>query len=85
MWEEALGLLAGKSLYLDTSSSLEFLDPDRAVQLIRAYGADRILFGTDYPLWNPAEELERFYRLDLTDEEQEQILWKNTLRLLGLP
>ena len=35
-------------------------------------------------MWDPAGELERFARLGLTEEEQEQVLWKNADRLFGL-
>ena len=68
---------------VDTSSSFYWLKPERALEIIRAFGADRVLFGTDYPMWNPAEELERFHRLLLTDEEEEKILCLNAGTLLG--
>jgi len=84
MWDESLRLLAGRKLYLDTSSSLEFLEPHKAVEIIRKHGTDRVLFGTDYPMWMHQDELERFFRLELTGEEREQILWKNAARLLEL-
>ena len=44
-------------------------------------GADRALYGTDFPMWSPVGELARFDRLDLTDDERERILWTNTQRL----
>ena len=48
------------------------------------YGADRVLFGTDYPMWDPSEELARFNAIPLTEEERERVLWKNADRLFGL-
>ena len=35
-------------------------------------------------MWEPSEELDRFFRLPLTEEEQELILHKNAERLLRL-
>ena len=35
--------------------------------------AERMAFGTDYPLWDPVVEMERFMRLKLTDAQKEQI------------
>ena len=34
-------------------------------------------------MWSPAEELERFMALPLTDAEREKILWTNHIDLLG--
>ena len=45
-----------------------------AASVIRRYGAQRVFFGTDYPMWSPEGELERFLRLPLTSAEQERIL-----------
>ncbi|MCX7709461.1 MAG: amidohydrolase family protein [Clostridia bacterium] len=84
MWEESLDCLVGENVYMDTSSSLFILEPEKVVQVIRRHGTKKVLFGTDYPMWPHDEELERFYRLDLTEEEREDILWKNVSRLLKL-
>ena len=51
--------------------------PEEAVEIIRAYGVDRAIYGTDYPMWEPGEELERFFSLKLGDEMNEMILGKN--------
>ncbi len=67
---------------MDVSSSLMNMDADAAVKLIRSYGAERLAFGTDYPLWDPVGEVERFTRLKLTDGEFEQIGWKTAQRFL---
>ena len=55
--------------YLDCSSSMMYLGAKRSKELIRMYGAERFLFGSDYPMWNPGSELERLYSLGLTEEE----------------
>lgn len=82
-WDKAEKILAGSGIYVDLSSSLYDMTPERAAELIHAYGADRVMFGTDYPMWTAAEELERFNKIPLTEEERELILYKNALRLLG--
>ncbi|SRR5574344_221847 len=86
MWDEAAQLLAGrfKNLYVDCSSSLYALEPGRATELVREYGADRVLFGTDYPMWDINDELERFSKMDLTDEERRMVLCDNAVRLLKI-
>ena len=72
------------NVYFDTSSSLYFLEPYKARQIINAFGVDKFFFGTDYPMWDAKEELERFFALGLTEEENELILSKNIKKLLNL-
>ncbi|NLZ53252.1 MAG: amidohydrolase [Thermoanaerobacteraceae bacterium] len=84
MWDEALQYLVGRDLYFDTSSSLFTLDKSKAIEIIRKHGVKKILFGTDYPMWLHEEELKRFQSLNLTQEEQELILWKNAAELLNI-
>ena len=48
------------------------------------YGAERIAFGSDYPMWDPVNEVEKFLRLDLTDDQKEQIAYKTATRILNL-
>jgi predicted TIM-barrel fold metal-dependent hydrolase len=68
---------------MDLSSASVYLGPRRTRELIHIYGAERILFGSDYPMWDPVTEVERFMRNDLTDEERELICWHNAERFLG--
>lgn len=86
VWSEAAQQLAGRfdNLWVDCSSSFFAMEPARARALIDAYGADRVLFGTDYPMWNPAQELERFLRLGLDEKAQADILYNNAARLFSL-
>jgi predicted TIM-barrel fold metal-dependent hydrolase len=73
-----------ESCYMDCSSSLFTLGKRRMKELIRHYGAHRILFGSDYPMWNPKTELEHLMSLNLTDDEYEMILQNNAKRILKL-
>ena len=83
-WDDASKMLTGyENVYVDTSSSLYALNPEEARRIIRCHSRERVLFGTDYPMWVPSEELERFYRLELTEEEEEQILCLNAKNLLN--
>lgn len=83
--DEALECLAGhENVWYDSSSALWYLDPARAAEIIRRLGTDRVMFGTDYPVKNPATELALFHRLPLSDAEREDILWNNAARFLRL-
>ena len=83
-WEDACRILPRyENVYVDTSSSLYALSREDARRIIRCYSRDRVLFGTDYPMWNPKSELERFLRLFLAEEEEERILCSNAKTLLN--
>ena len=77
-------ILGKADVFIDTSSSLYALEPEEAVELLRRHGTKRAFFGTDYPMWLHEDELARFMALPLTDEEREDILWRNFARLMQL-
>ena len=83
-WAEAEQYIIGRDCYIDTSSSLWAIPPEKAMALIRRHGVDKVLFGTDYPLVHHREEVARFMALGLTDEEMDKILFENARRLLAL-
>ncbi|MDR0321935.1 MAG: amidohydrolase family protein [Treponema sp.] len=83
LFDIAYDCFHNRRCYFDVSSSLPFLGSRRAVELIRIYGAERFLFGSDYPMWDPSICLKEFLELKLSDNENEQILWKNAQTILG--
>lgn len=84
MYEEAYDLLKDTNCIMDISSSLMFMEEGVAEKYINAYGAERMAYGSDYPLWDPVEEVRKFLQLKLTPEQQEQIAWKTAHRFLKL-
>ncbi|MCL2884232.1 MAG: amidohydrolase family protein [Oscillospiraceae bacterium] len=84
VWSDAAKCLAGTGVYVDTCSSLYALEPKKARKLIDLFGEERVLFGTDYPMWEYGAERERFEALGLEEETKEKILYKNAQRLFGI-
>lgn len=84
MYEEAYEFLYRKDCIFDVSSSMMFMKEGDAERYIRIYGAERMAFGTDYPLWDPVLETKRFQQLRLTDDEFDQIGHKTVERFLEL-
>ncbi|MHC1696325.1 MAG: amidohydrolase family protein [Eubacteriales bacterium] len=74
----------GTDIMLDTSSALWALSPERAGEIIRKHGVDKVYFGTDYPVNTVSNEYELFMKLELTHEQRKAILCDNALKLLGL-
>ena len=84
MYEDAYEQLRDKNCIFDISSSMMFMEPGVAEDYIGRYGAERMAYGTDYPLWDPVHEVNAFRRLKLTDDQFEQIAHKTAQRFLGL-
>ena len=76
-WEQSLAHPQPENVVYDTSSSIPLISRELALRLIDRFGPERILFGTDYPLWGPTDDLAFFDRLPLDGEEREKILWRN--------
>lgn len=76
-WSDARACLDLPNVYMDTSSTLGFGAWEAARKAFQVFDPTHIFFGTDYPLWEPGEELERFLSLNLGDELNEMVLGKN--------
>lgn len=84
-WKEAAEKLHGyDNFYVDCCSTFDWLTPSESAELVRIYGADKVLFGTDYPMWSHKLEFERFKKMELTNEEEEKILYKNATKLFSI-
>ena len=82
--DEAIEYLRGNDrVWYDTSSALWAMTPERADGIISALGVGHMMFGTDYPVKYPDTELPRFFALDLTDKEREDVLYNNARTFLN--
>lgn len=84
--EEAEELVVGLPIHLDTSwpPSLGSIEPARVRQLIERHGPERVLFATDWPMADPAAEVEAVRALGLSDSDTAAVLGGNAERLLDL-
>ncbi len=62
-WEHSLKALVGRDVWLDTSSCTPFIDPALLREILRRHPQDRILFGSDYPLYDPGDALMRLQEM----------------------
>ncbi len=83
-WEKARECLSPlPNVFVDTSSSLTFLTDEKILEYIDAYGEDKVMFGTDYPMWEAQDEISRILSLGLSEETLEKIFHFTLERLLG--
>jgi len=99
-WESVERLLVQENVWIDTAFSLGEITPLREgdytpeqrrllaaedfCRLVRAFGSDRVLFGTDSPWADQKISVEDILRLPLGEDEKQRILGENARRLLGL-
>ena len=86
IYEEAVPQLIGiENLWFDCSSTFYWGGVEPAGRLIRMLGTDRVMFGSDYPMWTPKTELETLLGLGFSDTELEQILYRNAANFFHIP
>jgi aminocarboxymuconate-semialdehyde decarboxylase len=69
-----------KRMYTDTvsphASGMKFA--------IEYYGIDQVMYGTDYPCWDPATALKLLDELELSAADRQKLFYDNARRILGL-
>jgi len=75
---------AMNNVFFDTAASPFLYSPQIYNQVIQFVGAEKILFGSDYPLLAQSQLLEEIRSLDLPEETRDLILSGNAQRLLGI-
>ena len=97
-WDYACDKLAGFSnVYVDTSSSMatpakeygiepyvESLSPEHTADLIRKWGVEKVLFGSDYTMWSQEEDMKVFFEMGLSETENRMILSENARRVFRI-
>ena len=75
---------AMKNVFFDTAASPFLYSPQVYNQVTQLVGADKILFGSDYPLLAQTQLLQEINSADLSEEAKSLILSGNAQRLLGI-
>ena len=70
--------------HYSSEAELLRLDETDFLRMIRLFGADRILFGTDSPWEDQETEVKKIQALPLTEGEKRAILGDNAARMLGI-
>lgn len=84
--DDAEELLCGADVVLETSwpPGLKTLRPSRVRRFIRNHGAERIVFGSDWPMTDAGEEIAAVQALGLSDDETKSVLGGTMARMLGI-
>ena len=72
------------NVFFDTAASPLLYSPQVWEQVVQLVGADKILFGSDYPLLAQSRLIKEIKSLDLPEETKNLILSGNAQKLLGI-
>jgi len=75
---------AMSNVFFDTAASPLLYSPQVYEQVVQLVGADKILFGSDYPLLAQSRLIKEIESLDLPEETKNLILSGNAQKLLGI-
>ncbi len=82
VFDLGLEYLQDENCYVDVSSAMSFLGHRRTAELCRLFGCERVMFGSDFPMWQPKAELAFFEECGFSDSELQAMLWDNAERFL---
>ncbi len=82
MWDEVEKYLVGQPVMLDLAFIVRRLPAEQLLRIIRAHGAENVLFGSDYPWSDPAADAEALGAIGLSERELADVFENNASRLL---
>ncbi|NDC89016.1 MAG: amidohydrolase [Bacteroidetes bacterium] len=79
-------VVVGSRVILETSwpPTMAILEPERIRAIIERHGADRVVYGSDWPMADPVAEIAGIKALGLNPEDEAKVLGGNMARMLGL-
>jgi predicted TIM-barrel fold metal-dependent hydrolase len=82
VYADISGLTTGGGAYAEKYS--EWLARKISEAIYFAGNAEKVIFGTDYPVTKHSDSLALVKRLDVDERDKEKILWRNAARVFGL-
>ena len=84
VWDDVEKYLVGTPVMLDTAFTIDFIDKEQFLRIIKNHGSRKILYGTDSPWEKQSGCAEYINSLPLDEDEKNNIFYKNAMRLLGI-
>lgn len=81
-WELSYENPLPENVLYDTSSTTPMIPREFVLRMLDRFGAERFLFGSDFPMWEPKAMVEQFMALGLDDTTLERIFYRNFMVLL---
>lgn len=84
VWDEAEKYLIGAPVFTDTSEALLGMDGRGLYRLIEKHGVEKVMFGSDYPLWNTSHAFNEIESIGLSEDEKALIYSQNAKKVFGV-
>lgn len=84
VWDEAKEYLIGEQVYTDTSEALLGMDGKSLYDLINAHGVEKVMFGSDYPLWNTGFAYNQMEEIGMTETEKDLIYSQTAKKIFDI-
>ena len=82
-WREAYNTLTPDDrLYFDVSSALSFIPHYEFNEMLEKFGVSHFFFGSDFPMWNPIDELKKLSVFVPNDIDRRKIEYYNYIEFL---
>jgi predicted TIM-barrel fold metal-dependent hydrolase len=86
--DDARDLARSERLFVDSSSTVAWTGSRHLAELVNLWGVDHVMFGSDFPMWDPVEELQNEIlgqpEGTFTSDELDKLLYKNAMRFCGM-
>jgi len=82
VYADISGLITGSKGYAE--KYVEWLAKKISEAIYFAGGAEKVIFGTDYPVTKHSDALDLVRRLDVEEPDKGKILWRNAERVFGI-
>lgn len=83
-WKRRPLPLAGSDVMYDTSSMSKWASAEDMAELIDILSIDRMMFGTDFPMWEDVNERDRMLAIGLSPEDNRKLFYDNFARFYGV-
>ena len=82
MWDNVEEYLVGRDIYFDTFYVIDYMEAERFVTIVKNHGFDKILFATDSPWKDQADEVKKISALNIPQEIKSDVFWGNASRII---
>ena len=84
VWKLAYEAYKPGSCFFDISSSIMFMEKKLVFKFFDKFGIENFFWGTDFPSQDHEIELNRFFELGLSEEQNRMLLGENFARVMGI-
>lgn len=84
LWDEVEKYLVGKPLYFDTAYTVNYISKEQFTRIIKNHGSEKILHATDSPWEKQGHAVQYIKSLNLSQEDIDNIFFKNAKKLLKI-